>query len=165
MPASDDDGAQLTTAPRDSLSSRAALHVPIPPHGTAVSRGQPDGNRGHQMERRLATRNTGEWHAKYRFSPAADWRECRVIDMAGRGIAIEPFGLLDNEPLRGDVELKFELSEDIAEDLELLGDIRRATRISEGRVRLGIEFKALTDLDVMLLDLIGRVGRGVGSHS
>jgi hypothetical protein len=108
------------------------------------------------VERRRAKRHTVEWSARYRLGASAEWRDCRLIDLAKTGATIEPFGPFEDNSLSGEVEIQIELLGDVAEVFELLGDIRHMTWTSAVRAHLGIEFKNLTRLDVMLLELIDR---------
>ena len=50
----------------------------------------------------------------------------------------------------------FEFRGETTEGFDLLGDIRHQTPTTVHRVHLGIEFKNLTPIDVMILELIER---------
>jgi hypothetical protein len=108
------------------------------------------------MERRGIIRHNVQWSAGYRLGSSAEWRASRVVNMAKSGIAIEPFGLHEDDRLSGEVEVKFELPDYIAENFHLLGDIRHVTRTSEERVLLGIQFKGVTRFEETTLDELRR---------
>ena len=108
------------------------------------------------MDRRRRTRHTVEWIVKYSLGASVEWRQCRLVDLAETGATIEPSGPLDDESPSGEIAIQFKLPEDVARPFALLGDIRHVTPTSEGRVRLGVEFKHLTPRDVMLLELVDR---------
>lgn len=76
--------------------------------------------------------------------------------MAKTGIAIEPIGPRDDDPLAGEVAVEFELPKYLAEKFEILGQIRHMTRTPEGRVILGIKFKDVTPTEVKILDQLHR---------
>jgi PilZ domain len=107
------------------------------------------------VERRRRTRHTVEWIVEYSLGASVAWQRCRLVDLAETGATIEPFNLTDNSA-SGEVALRFQLPEDIAGPFAILGDIRHVTQISEGRVRLGIEFRNLSTRDVMLLNVVAR---------
>jgi hypothetical protein len=108
------------------------------------------------MERRRATRHTVEWFAEYRLGATSEWRPCRVIELATTGATIELLAPLDDDSLKRDIQIMFEFPGETTEWFELLANIRHQTPTTTGRVRLGIEFKNLTAIDVMLLELIER---------
>ena len=108
------------------------------------------------MERRRAKRHTVEWFAVYRLDATTEWRPCRVIDLATTGATIELLVPLDDDSLERDIQIMFEFRGETTEWFDLLGDIRHQTPTTMGRARLGIEFKNLTPIDVMILELIER---------
>ena len=107
------------------------------------------------MERRRRTRHTVEWIVEYSLGTSVEWQRCRLVDLAETGATIEPFDLTANMA-SGEVALRFQLPEDIVGPFAILGDIRHMTQISEGGVRLGIEFTKLSTRDVMLLNVVAR---------
>jgi PilZ domain len=107
------------------------------------------------MERRRAIRHTVDWFAVYRLDATSEWRPCRVIDLATTGATIELLAPLDDDSLERDIQIMFEFR-GTTEGFDVLADIRHQTATTVGRVRLGIEFKNLTEIDVLVLELIER---------
>jgi hypothetical protein len=108
------------------------------------------------MERRRAIRHTVDWYAVYRLNATSEWRPCRLIDLATTGATIELLTPLDDDSLQHEIQIMFEFRGETTEGFDLLGDIRHQTPTAVGRARLGIEFKNLTPIDVMILELIER---------
>ncbi|HEX4531414.1 MAG TPA: PilZ domain-containing protein [Acidimicrobiia bacterium] len=109
------------------------------------------------MERRRAIRHTVDWYAVYRLNATSEWRPCRLIDLATTGATIELLTPLDDDSLQHEIQIMFEFRGETTEGFDLLGDIRHQTPTTVGRAHLGIEFKNLTPIDVMILELIERV--------
>jgi hypothetical protein len=108
------------------------------------------------MERRRAIRHTVDWFAAYRLDSTSEWRPCRLIDLATTGATIELLAPLDDDSLEREIQIMFEFRGETTEGFDLLGDIHRQTPTTVGRAHLGIEFKNLTQIDVMILELIVR---------
>lgn len=116
----------------------------------------PDGQQRRTMERRREKRHPVEWFGGHRLGATSEWRPCRVIDLATTGATIELLAPLDDDSLEREIQIMFEFRGETTEWFDLLGDVRHQTPTTTGRVRLGIEFKNLTAIDVMILDLIER---------
>ena len=90
----------------------------------------------------------------YRLNATSEWRPCRLIDLATTGATIELLAPLDDASLGHEIQIMFEFGDTTTGWFDLQGDIRHQTPTPAGRFRLGIEFKNLTAVDALLLDLI-----------
>ena len=98
-------------------------------------------------------RPVADWAGRYRFEGSEPWRECRVVDVFGSCVTVEPLGRDATEAFEGTVRLELASVGD-AESLQLLGEVRDVTRLSEGTVHVGIGFVALSAHAEQLLDLL-----------
>ena len=96
---------------------------------------------------------TADWAGRYRFEGTERWRDCRVIEVFGSCVTVEPLGREANEACEGTVVLEL-ASMGGAEPLELRGEVRHVTRLPGSTVHLGIGFVALSAHAEQLLDLL-----------
>jgi hypothetical protein len=106
------------------------------------------------MQRRRAPRWPVDWTGRFRFEKESAWQPCRLIDISGTGVAVEPLDLAVDEEPAGWLDLELLASEE--EPLRFRGEIRHLTRGSDGRVRLGIEFAGLSQRESHLIGLLFR---------
>src|SRR4029077_13472252 len=93
-----------------------------------------------------------DWAGRYRVD-GERWQDCRVVDVMGSRVTVEPLGLEANEPVQGTVVLEL-ASVSGADPVQFRGEVRHVARIAGGRVRVGIGFIALSAQAEQLLDLL-----------
>jgi hypothetical protein len=94
-----------------------------------------------------------DWAGRYRFDGGEQWQDCRVIDVMGSRVTVEPVGLEANEPVEGAVLLEL-ASVSGADPVQFRGEVRHVARMTGGSVRVGIGFIALSAQAEQLLDLL-----------
>ena len=94
-----------------------------------------------------------DWAGRYRVDGADGWQDCRVVDVMGSHVTVEPLQLEAHEPVEGSVLLEL-ASVSGAEPVQLRGEVRGVARIPGGKVHLGIGFIALSAQAELLLDLL-----------
>jgi PilZ domain len=112
-------------------------------------------------EQRRAPRRPADWAARYRLDAAAEWRDCRLIDVSWEGAAIELHGVDDDEPLVGVLDLEITSVTGRHHGMPVRGDVRHRSRTAMGRVLVGIEFQSLTSEQLRLLEILVRMGAAV----
>jgi hypothetical protein len=105
------------------------------------------------MRRRRDPRPVTDWAGRYRFDGADRWQDCRVIDVMGSHVTVEPLQLEALEPVAGSVLLEL-ASVSGADPVQLRGEVRHVARMPAGRVHVGIGFIALSAQAEQLLDLL-----------
>jgi hypothetical protein len=105
-------------------------------------------------QRRRSPRWPVDWAGRYRLEQSPTWQPCRLIDISGTGVALEPLDLAVGEEPAGRLDLELLASEE--EPLRFRGEIRHMTRLSGSRIRLGIEFAGLSALETNLISLLFR---------
>jgi hypothetical protein len=105
------------------------------------------------IRRRRDPRPVKDWTGRYRFDGADGWQDCRVVDVMGSHVTVEPLQLEEHEPVERSVLLEL-ASVSGAEPVQLRGEVRQVARISGGRVHLGIGFIASSAQAEQLLDLL-----------
>jgi hypothetical protein len=103
--------------------------------------------------RRHDPRPVADWAGRYRFEGTERWRDCRVVEVFGSCVTVEPLGRDANEPFEGTVRLELASVGD-GESLQLCGEVRDVTRVSGDTVHVGIGFVALSAHAEQLLDLL-----------
>ncbi len=99
-------------------------------------------------------RTAAEWSARYRFDDRAAWRECLIVDLSFAGAAVELYDVAPHEPLVGglDVEISSIARDEVGVALRTI--VRRANRLSAGRVIVGVEFAHRRREESLLLHLL-----------
>ncbi|MFI5043064.1 MAG: PilZ domain-containing protein [Acidimicrobiales bacterium] len=106
-----------------------------------------------RRRRREPPRHVTDWAGRYRLDGGDGWRDCRLLDVSGSRVTIEPLGLAPKERLVGTVLLEL-ASMSGAEPVQFRGEIQHCTRMPTGEIHVGIEFVALSALAEQLLDLL-----------
>ena len=94
-----------------------------------------------------------DWAGRYRLDGGEGWRDCRLLDVSGSRVTIEPLGLEPEERLAGTVLLEL-ASMSGAEPVQFRGEIQQCERMPTGEIHVEIEFVALSALAEQLLDLL-----------
>jgi hypothetical protein len=125
-----------------------------------------------QLEQQLEQRRTSPrheipdgWTTRYRVVGSSDgngWREARLVDLTEASAAIEPFGLGPDESLAGTLELNIVAPGGCPTGVLLRGELRHATTIPCGKVRVGISFPGLDGQKAAFLELLDRLAEAHG---
>src|SRR3954469_4885031 len=105
-------------------------------------------------QRRRSRRYPTDWGAGFRFDAPAGWRPCRLIDFSWDGAALELYGVDDDEPLVGPIDVHVTPVTGSDDDILLRGSIRHRARTSIGRVIVGIELRRLSADEMQVLRLL-----------
>jgi PilZ domain len=112
-------------------------------------------------QRRRSRRYPTDWAARFRFDAAAAWRTCRLIDVSWDGAALELYGVGDDEPLTGPMDVDITPVTGSDDGILLRGSIRHRARTAIGRVIVGIEFRRLSADEMQVLRLLVSVRAAV----
>ncbi|HXW81157.1 MAG TPA: PilZ domain-containing protein [Acidimicrobiales bacterium] len=98
----------------------------------------------HQR-RRLIPRQFVDWEGSYLIEgdPVQHWRDCRVIDISSAGAGLD---LMDT------TVAEVEGGRRIFVNLRLMGETRHNSETEVDRIRVGIEFVELTEVEQAFLD-------------
>jgi hypothetical protein len=105
-------------------------------------------------QRRRSRRYATDWAARFRLDSAAEWRNCRLIDVSWDGAALELYGVDADEPLVGSMHVEIKSIAGNDDGIFVRGSIRHRARTSIGRVIVGIEFRRLSADEMQLLRLL-----------
>jgi len=96
------------------------------------------------------------WSARYLADGYSDlgWRDCRVLDISRGGVALE---IAPQEAVEGTVALELYAFGNAPRHLSLSGEVRHATVLSSGSMRVGLEFVGVSASEEQLLDLLLRL--------
>jgi len=101
-----------------------------------------------------AARDHGQRLATYRFDWLADWRACRVIDVCFDFAVIELFGIDgDNDEIIGSLHLRVQPPVGPEGDVTIRTSVSGRVRLANGRVIVGVGFRALAPAERRLLKL------------
>jgi hypothetical protein len=112
-------------------------------------------------QRRRSRRYPADWAARFRFDPASEWRNCRLIDVSWEGAALELYGVDDDEPLDGAMFVDIKSVTGSDDGIFVSGLIRHRARTAIGRTIVGIEFRRLDAEELQLLRLLVSLGAAV----
>ena len=95
-----------------------------------------------------------DWAGRFQLDGKDAWRDCRLVDVSGSRVVVEPVGTEPNERLEGIVVLELESVAETADPVQLRGEIRRVRRTPLGRAHVEMDFIAMSAIAEQLLDLL-----------
>jgi hypothetical protein len=108
-------------------------------------------NKASQVESRQVPRHEVDWTTQYTLEGARGhgWRECRVVDVSTVGVGLLLSGITVAE-LSG---CRVIVAVDVPRaSLRLRGDVRQLDTIEDGRVRVGVDFAAMSVFEREMFD-------------
>jgi hypothetical protein len=104
--------------------------------------------------RRRVPRQSTSWFGHYRLGDDPEWADCEVVDVSviGIGACINAGGSEAEVGQHITIEVRAAAGGSVS--LQLLGEIRHAQRMADGRLRIGAEFSGLSETECAILDAL-----------
>jgi hypothetical protein len=111
--------------------------------------------------RRRLPRQEADWPGKYHFaeSDAADGI-CRVVDISRMGIGVELFGSRPPDLIGKRLVVDVQGPAGGSVRIAMEGFVRHVVPISNGGIRVGVEFTGLTEVERAILDSLEQMQVG-----
>jgi hypothetical protein len=108
--------------------------------------------------RRRLPRQSVSWFGRYHLDDQSNWNDCEVIDISVIGVGVRIGGSSADDLANRRITIEVRAAAGASVSLRLVGEIRHAEPMPDGRVRVGVGFMGLSETERTILDALEHMG-------